>query len=177
MMSSAITGSEMWLNIRGPKPYLVRAALDPLGIEPLEDNGAQEGHGTKRTMPDVTAHPLVAAEVYLPSAYTGVIVAARDTQTGTTLCHVRHADGIIEQSLAHRPGIGNRSTAQALSLRAAHDLPRFCLTHDQQGIGETARHLAATQRARAADARPGVERGQGVAVCMRAHLEQPVERG
>ncbi len=97
MMSSAITGSEMWLDIRGPKPYLVRAALDPLGIEPLEDNGAQEGHGTKRTMPDVTAHPLVAAEVYLPSAYTGVIVAARDTQTGITLCHVQHADGMIEQ--------------------------------------------------------------------------------
>ncbi len=48
-------------------------------------------------MPHVTTHPLVQAEVYLPSAYTGVIVAARDTQAGATLCHVRHADGMIDQ--------------------------------------------------------------------------------
>jgi len=96
-MSSAIMGSEMWLDIRGPKPYLVRAALDPLGVERLADDPTQTPQPTQRIVPDVTTHPLVQAEVYLPSAYTGVIVAARDTQLGTTLCHVRRADGMIEQ--------------------------------------------------------------------------------
>ena len=48
-------------------------------------------------MPDVTAHPLVQAEVYLASASTGVVVGARETHVGTTLCHVRHADGMIDQ--------------------------------------------------------------------------------
>ncbi len=90
-------GSEMWLDMRGPKPHLVRAALDPLGVAQLTDVMGQEPRTAQRTAPDVTAHPLVSVEVYLPSAYTGVIVAARDTQAGTTLCHVRHADGIIEQ--------------------------------------------------------------------------------
>ena len=97
IMSSAITGSEMWLDIRGPKPYLVRAALDPLGVERLADEVGQHVPGTQRTVPDVTAHPLVNVEVYLPNAYTGVIVAARDTHAGNTLCHVQHADGMIEQ--------------------------------------------------------------------------------
>jgi hypothetical protein len=96
IMSSAITGSEMWLDIRGPKPHLVRAALDPLGVERLAEEVGQEGHTSQRTVPDVTAHALVTAEVYLPSAYTGVIVAAYDTQAGTTLCHVQHADGMRE---------------------------------------------------------------------------------
>jgi len=54
----------------------------------------------QRTVPDITTHPLVNVEVYLPSAYTGVVVAARDTAAGITLCHVQHADGMIEQSLA-----------------------------------------------------------------------------
>jgi hypothetical protein len=31
------------------------------------------------------------------AAYTGVMVAARDTQVDITLCHVQHADGLIEQ--------------------------------------------------------------------------------
>jgi hypothetical protein len=135
MMSSATTGSELWLDIRGPKPYLVRAALDPLGVAQLTDVMGQEPRTAQRTAPDVTAHPLVSAEVYLPSAYTGVIVAARDTPSGSTLCHVRHADGMIEQSLAHRPGTDNGPTAQALSLRAANDIPRLRLAHDQQGGG------------------------------------------
>ena len=97
IMSSAHTGSEMWLDIRGPKPHLVRAALDPLGVERLADDVGQRIPGTQRTVPDVMAHPLVNTEVYLPSAYTGVIVAARDTPANTTLCHVHHADGMIEQ--------------------------------------------------------------------------------
>jgi len=164
----------MWLDIRGPKPSRVRAALDPLGVEQLADDTQQGAHAaenappiTQRTVPDVTAHLLVQAEVYLPSAYTGVIVAARDTSAGTTLCHVLHADGMIEQSLAYRLGIGDGPTNQALSLRATNDLPRLCLPHDQQGSGEPACHLLAPRRARAADARPGVERGQGVAVPVR----------
>ncbi len=88
MMSSVIEGSEMWLDIRGPKPHLVRAALDPLGVERLADDALPHAPSTQRTMPDVTTHLLVQAEVYLPSAYTGVIVAARDTHPGNTLCHV-----------------------------------------------------------------------------------------
>jgi hypothetical protein len=100
-MSSAITGSELWLDIRGPKPSRVRAALDPLGIERLTDDPTPHALTTQRTVPDVTTHPLGQAEVYLPSAYTGVIVAARATHACTTLCHVRHAAGMIEQSLAH----------------------------------------------------------------------------
>jgi len=97
IMSSAVTGSEMWLDIRGPKPHLVRAVLGPLGVAQLADDVGQETRTSQPTVPDVTAHPLVQAEVYLPSAYTGVIVAARDAPRGTTLCHVRHADGMIEQ--------------------------------------------------------------------------------
>jgi hypothetical protein len=96
-MSSAITGSEMWLDIHGPKPHLVRAALDPLGAERLADDAPPHAPATQPTVPDVTAHPLVNAEVYLPSAYTSVVVAARATHPGNTLCHVRHADGMIEQ--------------------------------------------------------------------------------
>ncbi len=79
MMSSARTGSDMWLDIRGPKLHLVRAALDPLGVERLADDATQAPQATQRTVPDVTAHPLVQAEVYLPSTFTGVVVAARDT--------------------------------------------------------------------------------------------------
>ncbi len=92
-MRSAITGSELWLDIRGPKSYLVRAALDPLGVERLTDDAPPHAPATQPTVPDVTAHPLVQAEVYLPRADTDVIVAARDTQAGTTLCHVQHSDG------------------------------------------------------------------------------------
>lgn len=72
IMSSAIPNSEMWLDIRGPKPALVRAALDPLGVAQLADEVGQETRCTQPTVPDVTAHPLVNAEVYLPSAYTGI---------------------------------------------------------------------------------------------------------
>ncbi len=71
-----------------PKPALVRAALDPLGVERLTDDPTPHAPATQRTVPHVTTHPLVQAEVYLPSAYTGVIVAARDTHAGTTFCHV-----------------------------------------------------------------------------------------
>ncbi len=70
-MSSAIPSSEMWLDIRGPKPAIVRAALDPLGIERLADGTTPQAPTTQRTVPDATTHPLVGAEVYLPSAHTG----------------------------------------------------------------------------------------------------------
>jgi hypothetical protein len=165
-MRSAITDSEMWLDIRGPKPYLVRAAVDPLGVAQRADDVRQEARTSQRTVPDVTAHPLVNAEVYLPSAFTGVIVGARDTPSGTTLCHVQHTDGMIEQSLAQRPRSGDGAADQALSLRAADDRAGLCLAHDQQGGSETTRHLAAARRARAADARPGAERSYAVALRM-----------
>jgi hypothetical protein len=97
IMSSAITGSEMALDIRGPKPALVRAALDSLGVAQHADDVGQDTRASARTVPDVTTHSLVHAEVYLPSAFTGVIVAARDTQADDTLCHVQHADGMVEQ--------------------------------------------------------------------------------
>lgn len=41
LMSNAVTDDELWLEIRGPKPYLVRAALDQLGIERLTDDRAR----------------------------------------------------------------------------------------------------------------------------------------
>ncbi len=69
----------MWLDIRGPKPHLVRAALDPLGVARLTDDPTPRTPAPQPTVPDVTAHPLVQAEVYLPSASTGVMVAARAT--------------------------------------------------------------------------------------------------
>jgi hypothetical protein len=146
IMSSTMTGSEMWLDVRGPKPAIMHAAFDSLGVAHLADAVGQEPRTSQRIVPDVTAHPLVHAGVYLPSAYTGVIVAARDTQAGITLCQVQHADGMIEQSLAHRPRTDNGPTAQALSLRAADDLPGLCRTHDQQGgvmlpIRQTTRSL------------------------------------
>ena len=49
IMSSAVTGSELWLNIRGPKPYRVRAALDPLGVERLADDAPPHAPTTHRT--------------------------------------------------------------------------------------------------------------------------------
>jgi hypothetical protein len=55
IMSSAIPDSELWLDIRGPKPHLVRAALDPLGVERLAEEVGQEGHTSQRTVSDVTA--------------------------------------------------------------------------------------------------------------------------
>ncbi len=97
LMSNAVTDDERWLEIRGPKLHFVRAALDPLGVERPADDMAHEGRKTQRTVPDVTAHPLVTTEAYLPSAYTGIIVVARDTHISTTLCHVRNVDGISEQ--------------------------------------------------------------------------------
>jgi hypothetical protein len=96
-MSSAITGSELWLDLRGPTPHFVRAALDSLGVARVADEVGQEGRSTQQTVPDVTIHPLVQAQVYLPSASTGVGVAARETHAGNTLCHVQHTDGMIEQ--------------------------------------------------------------------------------
>jgi hypothetical protein len=68
-----------------------------LGGAQLADDAPPPAHVAQPTVPDVTAHSLVQAEVYLPSAYTGVVVAARDTHASTTLCHVRHDDGMIEQ--------------------------------------------------------------------------------
>ncbi len=47
IMSSAVTGSEMWLDIRGPKPHLVRAALEPLGVAHLADEVGQETCSTR----------------------------------------------------------------------------------------------------------------------------------
>ncbi len=146
-------GSELWLDIRGPKSHLVRAALDPLGVAQLTDDPTPHAPATQRTVPDVTAHPLVQAEVYLPSAYTGVVVAARDTPSGITLCHVRHADGMIEQSLAHRRRASSRATSQALSLRATNDRSGVRVPYDQQGGSFAACVLAATRRALPAEAR------------------------
>ena len=104
IMSNAITDDELWLEIRGPKPHLVRAALDPLGVEHgagvKEQTGHTRAHPARATptltLPNVTAHALVTTEVYLPDAQTGVIVGARAYAPGVTLCYVRLQNGMID---------------------------------------------------------------------------------
>jgi hypothetical protein len=104
IMSGAITDGELWLEIRGPKPHLVRAALDPLEVE-LNANGEEHTVRTKEhpiranrtvSLTDVTAHPLADTEVYLPNAQIGTIVAARDDTLEVALCYVHLPDGMID---------------------------------------------------------------------------------
>ncbi len=104
IMSGAMTDGQLSLEIRGSKPYLVRAALDPLGVEYGAGVKEQTGHtraGCARAkptvaLPSVTAHLLVTTEVYLPDAQTGVIVGAREYASGVALYYVRLQGGMIE---------------------------------------------------------------------------------
>lgn len=137
IMSNTITDSELWLEIRGPKPHLVRSALAPLGVEELEAAAAtgEQPHGntirgSQRTILDVTTHALVNREVYLPNAHIGMIVAARDYASGVALCYIRLPDGLIE---TYRSTDLERVTGAAPIMWAIYGVLWVHATHNQQG--------------------------------------------